>query len=290
MRKFKFLMKAAIAFCLLGVMFVSCDDKDDAAATAQKSGLKISLVDAPGDYEEVNIEIVDVMIKNSSDEGDKGWVSVMNDEITQNNPYNLLDLTGGVNLLMVNTEVPSQYLGQIRLVLGENNSVKVNENGELKTYELETPSAQQSGLKVKADYNLEPGKTYEFVLDFDVDKSIVKTGNGKYILKPVLRLAAKETSGTISGSVKAPADTTIDYTKAYVVAKEKTTGVEVTAYANDQGLFQLSGVPVGTYLVTITYTGSDAQLETIEVDNVVVKNGEDTNIGSQQFVLMPTTP
>jgi hypothetical protein len=37
-----------------------------------------------------------------------------------------------------------------------------------KTYDLKTPSAQQSGLKLKINQTLVAGATYEFMLDFDV--------------------------------------------------------------------------------------------------------------------------
>jgi hypothetical protein len=50
-----------------------------------------------------------------------------------------LDLTG-VNVLLADNLVPSGKLGQIRLLLGDKNTVVVGD----KTYDLKTPSAQQS--------------------------------------------------------------------------------------------------------------------------------------------------
>jgi hypothetical protein len=54
-------------------------------------------------------------------------------------------------------------------------------------YDLETPSAEQSGLKIKIDKNL-GFTTDSLTLDFDADKSILETGNGKFILKPVIKV------------------------------------------------------------------------------------------------------
>jgi hypothetical protein len=46
------------------------------------------------------------------------------------------------------------------LLLGDKNTVVVGD----KTYDLKTPSAQQSGLKLKINQTLVAGATYEFML------------------------------------------------------------------------------------------------------------------------------
>jgi len=55
---------------------------------------------------------------------------------------------------------------------------------------LDTPSAQQSGLKQKHGFDVEANTEADLVLDFDACRSIVKAGNsgnsGKYNLKPVI--------------------------------------------------------------------------------------------------------
>jgi hypothetical protein len=33
------------------------------------------MTDAPGDYDEVNVDVRDVLIKSTTDSDDKGWVS-----------------------------------------------------------------------------------------------------------------------------------------------------------------------------------------------------------------------
>ena len=91
-------------------------------------------------------------------------------------------------------------LKQFRLVLSDNNTLLLE--NETTPIHLDTPSAQQSGLKLKLDTALEPGFSYTFILDWDVHKSIVKAGNsGKYILKPVIRVNTEVNSGSISGKV-----------------------------------------------------------------------------------------
>src|SRR5207344_2398898 len=63
------------------------------------------------------------------------------------------------------------------------------------------PSAQQSGIKLLINAELVPGIDYKIWTDFDAARSIVTTGSGKYILKPVIRVYTKAVSGSISGTV-----------------------------------------------------------------------------------------
>jgi hypothetical protein len=78
--------------------------------------------------------------------------------------------------------VPAGVLKEVRFILGSGNYVVVGGT----RYDLATPSAEDSGLKIKIDKDL--GATLNtFVLDFDADLS-VKEENGNYKLMPVIRL------------------------------------------------------------------------------------------------------
>jgi hypothetical protein len=58
--------------------------------------------------------------KDNSDTGDQGWVSIGDAlQVGPDKVYNLLDLTAGVNVLLADNLVPSGKLGQIRLLLGD---------------------------------------------------------------------------------------------------------------------------------------------------------------------------
>jgi hypothetical protein len=186
-----------VVFTLLSFFaFQSCDDKGD-NTIGDTSRVQLTLIDAEGDYEEVNIEIIDILYNSSEDE--KGWSS-----FTPEGGYpinvDLTELIAGNNVLLTDEIISSGMLKQIRLVLSENNTLLLK--NETSPVHLDTPSAQQSGLKIKLDTELEPGFSYNFILDWDVQKSIVKAGNsGKYILKPVIRANSEVNSGSISGKV-----------------------------------------------------------------------------------------
>jgi hypothetical protein len=251
--------------------FMSCDDNNDSDSMAnQTSKIAVRLTDAPGDYDEVNLEVIDVLIKSNENSDDNGWVSIGTNKPV---PYNVLDLTGGVNALIADTWVPSGYLGQIRLLLGENNTVVINGV----THPLKTPSAQQSGLKLKVNQTLEPGMSYDFTLDFDVDKSIVKAGNsGIYNLHPVINVFATLSLGGIKGTVTP----TGFQVKASVMAGD----TEFSAYANELGVFQINGIPAGTYAVKLTPDPTSNYVEATVTD-IVVKDGMITDIGN---VVLPS--
>lgn len=248
-------------------MLFSCskDDSDNGG----KAGINVRLTDAPGDYAEVNIDVQDVMVKSDASENEEGWVSLG----TVPRIINLLDLTGGVTELLADTEIEAGYLSQIRLVLGTDNNLVLTDGS---TQPLSTPSAQQSGLKVKVDQELEAGVDYEFLLDFDVDKSVVTAGSsGGYVLKPVIRATATAETGSIVGAVHPTAF------QSEIKAQSATQ--IISAYTNENGEFSLNGVPAGTYKITITpalvsglqakvitdievSTGANVDLETIFLD------------------------
>ncbi len=95
---------------------------------------------------------------------------------------NLLDLQNGVTTLIAQGNVPEGILKEVRFILGSDNTIV--SNGV--TYDLETPSAEHSGLKIKIDKQL--GETLNtFTLDFDAFLSI-KEENGGYKLLPVIKL------------------------------------------------------------------------------------------------------
>lgn len=250
------LLKLSI-IALLFIGFASCSSDD--SNNEGNAKLAIRLTDAPGDYDAVFIDVEEVVIKYNGGQEDR--VLGINGGI-----YDLLKLTAGVNVLLFNDEVPAGEISQIRLILGEENTIVVD--GQ--TLPLDTPSAQQSGLKIQIHQKLEPGILYEFILDFDVDKSIVAKGNGGYSLKPVIRATTVAESGAISGKVLPVGMLSM------VTAVNGPT--KISSYTNLQGDFLLSGVPDGIYTVTIQ-ADLGLGIPPLLIDNIKVVQGEITTMG-----------
>lgn len=146
------------------------------------SRMRLKMTDAPGDFEQVNVEIVGVeMHYTNKDTGSNGWVALA----TNAGIYDLLLLQNNITTVLANeSEIPAGQVNQMRLILGSKNSV-VLESGV--PFPLKTPSAMQSGLKINMNVVFTPDKTYEVLIDFDAGQSIVIEGNESYLLKPVIQ-------------------------------------------------------------------------------------------------------
>lgn len=251
-------MRKVAGFLLLSIFWMACSDDN------QTAKLEVRLTDAPGDYEEVNIDIQSVEINNG--EGNSGWTTLD----VESGVYNILELTNGLDTLLASTELPAGRISQIRLILGDNNSVKVN--GVIKP--LSTPSAQQSGLKLNLQAELSEGITYTITLDFDAARSIVRRGNGSYSLKPVIRALEKATSGSIKGTV-----TPLEASPAVFAISG--TDTVATAYTDEAGKFMLRSIPAGTYTVSFDpKTGYVPQ----QKESVTVTLGTITDLGAVTIV------
>ncbi len=256
--------KYIIPFLLSGLIgFASCDnDKDMNTGTAK---MEVRMTDAPGDYAEVNVDIKSVQVHK--DAGDNNWITL--DEIHPG-VYNLLDFANGRDTLLASANLPAGRISQIRLILGENNSLKLK-NGTVTA--LKTPSGQSSGVKLQLNADLEQDVTYVVLLDFDAAKSVVAKGNGQYNLKPVVRTITQAIAGGIKGKV-----TPATYKPGiYVISAANDT---IGGYANTNGDFLIKGVKAGTYKVKF-YTENGAHDKTVE--NVSVTQNQIKDLGTVEL-------
>jgi hypothetical protein len=249
-------MKKTIGLLALSLALLSCSDEN------QNARLEIRLTDAPGDYEEVNVDIQGIEIHAEGGDLASGWKSLN----VQQGVYNLLELSNGIDTLLSVTELPAGKISQIRLILGQENSIKID--GQ--EIDLVTPSAQHSGLKLNVHADLLEGVTYKILLDFDAARSVVHTGSGKYNLKPVIRSITEATSGAIKGVVSPAASLPAVFA---IVA----TDTVATTYADSTGNFLLRGVPPGAY--TVSFDAKEGYTDFQET-NVAVSLGNVTDMGT----------
>lgn len=269
MKNIKIYVLSFLVITFASLFFAACNN--DGSDPSQTSVMRVRLADAPGDYKEVNLDVRDIMIKSNTNTDDQGWVSIGNLP-AEGKIYNMLTLTGGVSALLADKVVPSGYLGQIRLLLGDKNTVVLKDGT---SYPLNTPSAQQSGLKLNVNQTLMAGATYDFLLDLDVAHSIVVQAgtSGNYNLHPVVKVSTSATSGVIKGTIA-------NIAVAKQVLASVVVGTEtVSAYANAEGVFQLNGIPAGTYIVTLTPDPTSGLLIKT-IPGVIVVNGETTTMTS----------
>lgn len=175
-----------------GALTACGGDSDSSSLSGGETGsVSVGLTDAPVDSaQEVNIEVTALVLQPSDGERRRF-------ELEFPAPINLLDLQGGsFESLVTDEEVPAGNYNWMRIELGDDNTVLLDDGS---SHILTTPSergVQTSGFTVPA------GGEVSFTIDFDVRKSLVNpVGQDSYRLKPVLRLVDNSEVGTIEGTV-----------------------------------------------------------------------------------------
>ena len=230
--KFRHVLSGLVLVFLAACVISSCTK-----GSLGNAKLTLFLTDAPADFDEVNIEILRIEIRSTNDLGDDYWRV-----IRFNNPgvYNLLEFRNGIDTLLSSIDLPPGRISQVRLIVGSNNSIMVDSS--LMPLPLMLPSMQESGLKLNVHADLREGQEHKLWIDFDAARSIVETGNGTYLLKPVLRTFTLAETGSIKGNIQPQAaDATV-----YAIA-----GLDTLAAIPDAntGDFLIRGLTPGIWKV-----------------------------------------
>jgi hypothetical protein len=267
---------------VLSAALLGCGGGDGADTTAGSGTLRVALTDAPScGYDAVNVTIEKVRVHQSSNASDNasGW-----SEVVLNPPkrVDLLSLQNGVLSELGETPLPAGRYQQLRLVLAQNNGSQPLANSVVPTggteTALDTPSAQQSGLKMNVGLEVQTDQLLDLVLDFDACKSVVQAGTGQHKLKPVVSVIPRLVSG-VSGVLAAgwPAATT--------TVSLQQDGVVVRATApTAEGTFLLQPVNPGTYDLVI----ASPTLTTVVVTGVAVNADTVTALNAAASAIAPT--
>lgn len=235
-------------------------DGGSGAANAQPGTVSVSMTDAPAcGYDQVNVTVSKVRIhqSNTDNVNAAGWTDITLNPARTINLLNLNDPTQKNSALINLGETPlaAGHYTQLRLVLEDNNGNPPSANWIVlegqdpnnpnNRIPLETPSAIKSGIKLINQFTVNSGQRVDLLLDFDACHSIVKTGSGKYILKPVIKVIPTVLNG-INGFV--------DKTLPNVVVSAQQNGniVRATMLNTQTGEFFLAHLDPGNYDVVIT--------------------------------------
>ncbi len=241
----------------IAAILAACGGGGGGSSVAAGDGtLRVALTDAPScgyDHVYVTIEKVRVNQSATAADADGGWTDLT---LSPARRVDLLSLTNGVLEELGTMPLAAGNYSQVRLVLASNTTTgtgtmanSVMPTGGAET-PLSTPSAQQSGLKLQAHFEVQAGQMADLVLDFDACKSIVKAGNsGRYNLKPVISVVPRIVSG-IQGYVT----TTLSLSSTTIAAQQD--GVTIRATAPDAtGRFSIPYLTTGTYTLVIASDG-----------------------------------
>ena len=236
-----------------------------------------------GPYTHVFVTVTDVKIHTNANAGpnDAGWIDLTPN--LQNNPQQV-DLLAQAStecflaMLGSKTEIQAGTYEQIRVFLAaDNTSIASNQcsavPGNLTNcvvlaanksiQPLTLTSEVQTGLKIPSgqiaggNFTIAPGETKDLDIDFNACASIVATGSGKFMLKPVLHAGEVGLSSAINGTVVDSTTGTPIVGGTTVVALEQNNGsgvdrVILSTVADANGNFALCPVPAGSYDLVIT--------------------------------------
>lgn len=285
--------------------------ENDSSSPTQEDGvvlgkgiLKIYLTDSSGNYKEndsgtysavyITISKIKAHIAGGNEgdnEEDKGSWEVLK-EWSGGLQVDLIKLED-VSILLASLELEPNKYTQLRLFLEgdeeEDAWIVLGESGESEESKskipLEIPSVYQTGIKLNRPFKIIEGSITKLTIDFDAEKSVVKTGNGKYKLKPVIHVTSEtysegeellEGSGSVSGSVSyygydidnselilvGISGASVELSGGVYILANTTTTSEVEGL---EGIFSLNNVPAGNYTLNVYTDDYGNYSETIKV-------------------------
>src|SRR5215472_11156915 len=276
-----FLMASCMALLVAAIIAAGCGGSN----SSQPGLLNLSVSDPPtcsapsGPYSHVFVTVTDVKIHTNANAGpnDAGFVDLTPN--LKNNPQQV-DLLAQAStecflaMLGSKVEIPAGTYQQIRVFLAPDgttisnnqctgnaaNCVVLTSDGSV--HDLRLASEAQSGLKIPSGqiaggaFTIASGQTKDLDIDFNACASIVATGNGKFILKPVLHAGEVGVSSAINGSVvdSATGKPVVGGTTVVALEQKDAAGVDrviMSTLTDANGNFVLCPVPTGTFDLVI---------------------------------------
>lgn len=255
--------KLMLVLVAMGIVIWGGCSKDDAPPESGGTGqVKMYIVDSPSAYDAVNIVVLSVQVHQAGLDSLSGWVVVNDTPAT----HDLLVLRNGANAILGSATLNAGMYNQIRLLIGTGSNVVIAGV----PYGLEIPSGMQTGVKLNHPFTIQPNATYELTLDFDAERSVVQTGAGQYRLKPVIRVQANQSAGSVSGTIFQPASRPEVWTN---VGNDTASTI-----ADTNGAFKLMALPEGSY--SIRFVSSSAAYRDTTINGVIVQRGQNTDMGT----------
>lgn len=240
-----------------------------------------------GPYSHVFVTVTDVKIHTSGNAGpnDSGWI-----DLTPNlkNPQQV-DLLAQAStecflaMMGSKTEIQAGSYQQIRVFLAPDNTLTSGNQcssapgnpancvvlaADNSVHALTLTSEAHSGLKIPSgqiaggNFTIGAGETKDLDIDFNACASIVATGSGKFMLKPVLHAGEVGLSSAINGTVmdSSTGKPVVGGTSVVALEQKDNSGVDrviLSTLTDANGNFALCPVPTGSYdLVVVAVNGA----------------------------------
>ena len=233
-----------------------CDNGSDTGT----GNLNLAITDAPVDgVSSVMVTFTHITLKRSDAEPETI-------ELAQPRQIDLLNLAGDRSLVLLdNQPMTAGDYQWIRLTIDQAPSATylVDSMG---THSLTIPSADNNGLKLNRAFSIEADGTTSFTIDFDLRKSVHRTGMGEYKLRPTLRIVetalAATLSGTVANSLVTPGCSPGVYLFSIEDPVDDLDGIDDAIFSvalPEQGPYDYTAgfLPPGTYTIAYTCNAAD---------------------------------
>lgn len=243
---------------VLAIVIAGCNLNSSGSS---EGTLAVRLTDAPASYEAVYIDIQGVQINRGSEQ-EEAWQTISSSPMR----VDLLKLDNGADTLLGTVQLESGTYNQLRLQLGTNN--EVIEDGS--SHALNIPSGQESGYKINLNATIIEDSTLTKIIDFDAARSIAVTGNGEYILNPVLKTFDPNETGAMSGQL-------VPQGIPALVSAQIGNEILATTYVENDGTFMLRGLDENVYKLLIQ--PDSQQYADTTLFEIVVTAGQTNDVG-----------
>ncbi|NRD18796.1 DUF4382 domain-containing protein [Winogradskyella eckloniae] len=171
-------IKSVVLFLVILVSMTSCTT-EDLGRSGNKAAVSVSLRSTSTDVSEVFLDIEDVQLKVGQSPSES-WISL---NAINTGTHNISDLTEASALLLVDhIEIDPTYINEVKLVLGDNNFMNIN--NVLVNLERDE-STIASNLVQRA---FEGSYIYQLIIDIDIDQSIeFNEATNAMVLNPKLQ-------------------------------------------------------------------------------------------------------
>lgn len=237
---------------LLSLILVCCSSN----GANDQGEIFIKVVDAPANYQQINIVVDHVSIHQI---GAIGWTFISTSKVQ----FDLLKQINGNSVQLVLSKVPVGTYDQIKIDYG---TCTITTEG-IEHY-LNLDASIQNGNTIPYNFQIADGQMYQLTFDYDAYSSVYVSGvsYNNYFFKPIIRVQNTLLSGSITGTVR-------DSNNVVASAKITTyTGLDTVTTFNDTtyGSFQLSDLQEGKYTVIVIPNNQLLMNDTIP-DTVVIR-------------------
>jgi hypothetical protein len=172
-----------MAFTVMSTLVTTCQ-RGSRSSAGEQTAIRITFHDTQVDgstVARIDMNVIETQIIDTNDT--KTVIS------NQPHAFDLLALTQNNPVVLAHTSVTAGFYKQIRLILDDKTTITLTDGS---VHPLQTPSGEQTGIKIDGLFQIPEGKLYTLDIDLDPGKSVHFAPGSGYVLKPVIALTGSD--------------------------------------------------------------------------------------------------